>query len=136
MGTSPYRVADTFSFVDKIKSFKIDKHHLMMTLDITNLYPSIPLESVLPDLIDDLSKHCKISKKNLDMLLKKCTNGFSFEFCGKYFSQIDGVAMGTPIAPNISEFFLEKIDNLLSKIGGIDFYCRFVDDCFLIIEKI
>ncbi len=85
MGTSPYRVADTFSFVDKIKSFKIDKHHLMMTLDITNLYPSIPLESVLPDLIDDLSKHCKISKKNLDMLLKMCTRVSRLNFVENIF---------------------------------------------------
>ncbi len=90
---------------------------------------------ILPELVDEMVKYCSISKENLKKLLELCTKDFCFGFNEEFYKQIDGVAMGTPIAPFVSEYFLRKYDGKLGKLKGISMFRRYVDDCFLVVKK-
>ena len=108
----------------------------MYTLDITNLYPSLPVKLIIGELAKDMAKICKISEENLISLLSLCTTDSIFKFGDVKYKQTDGVTMGTPLAPLISEYFLRKLEKKFSTgHKEIKFYCRYVDDCFIIADN-
>ena len=134
LGKSSSRVSDTFDFLKRIRELHLVEGDRMVVYDIENMYPSIPLKEVLPELSSELKNYVPISEKTLTKFLDFCTNDFSFEFNGNFYKQVNGVAMGTPIAPAISEYFLEKIDRLIVSDKRIKFYVRYVDDCFMVVS--
>ena len=73
----------------------------------------------------------KLSKANLTKLFTIATAQTHFLFNGKVYDQIDGVTMGSPIAPVLANLFLGHYEHLwLNKYKGllIHFYRRYVDD--------
>ena len=73
--------------------------------------------------------------KNLTLLVLRKS---IFSFGNKYFHQISGTAMGTPMAPNYSNLFMDKFENdLLNdyfKAHGKKpiKWLRYIDDIFFI----
>ena len=62
-----------------------------------------------------------------------------FVFNGKYYDQIDGIAMGSPLGPtfaniSISDTERKHMDNL-HKLG-VNTWLRFVDDTFVTVGNI
>jgi hypothetical protein len=60
-----------------------------------------------------------------------------FQYGGLYFDQIDGVAMGSPLAPTLASVFVSHFENKFHeqlKELGVDFWARYVDDIFAIIK--
>ena len=58
-----------------------------------------------------------------------------FLFNGKVYDQIDGVAMGSPLAPVLANLFMRHFEeNVFKNFGGKLplFYGRYVDDSFVI----
>ncbi len=127
-------VKDVFDFVSKLRGIKISNDEIMLTLDIENLYPPIPIEEVTRIIVEKLSVHSKISSKTLERFLKFCTTEYCFKFRDRFFKQVKGVSMGTPIAPVISEVFLFEIDRVIAGYPSVKCYFRYVDDCFVIVK--
>ena len=69
-------------------------------------------------------------------LFEFCTKNITFKFGDLFYKQMNGVAMGSPLAPALAEVFLTKIENAFinnpSNPLKILFYYRFVDDNFVI----
>ena len=70
-----------------------------------------------------------ITKSDLIELLRIATKNQLFQFEGKLYKQVDGVAMGSPLGPLMANAFMCEIE----KQQGIEnklpiFYKRFVDD--------
>ena len=130
-----YVVKDVYQFVDRLKTIKISGEEMMVTFDIESLYPSIPLKEVCDKIVECLAKKSQISRESLVKLLGFCTNEYCFKFGDRYFKQVNGVSMGTPIAPVVSEVFLEEIDRKISQIQSVNCYFRYVDDCFAIVKR-
>ena len=87
-------------FLKGLRKLKICKESVMFSLDIDNMFLSIPLEPVI-------SKACEIllsipgnkfSKKSLELLFEMCTSGVTFKFNNKFYKQHKGLAMGSPLA--------------------------------------
>ena len=54
-----------------------------------------------------------------------------FQFDGKLYEQIDGVAMGSPLGPLMANAFLCSIEEKLEQDNKLpEFYRRYVDDTF------
>jgi len=64
------------------------------------------------------------------MLNWSCKNTV-LQFNGKYYTQLDGAAMGSPIAPLMADVFMNWLVDNVSKIGcSRHILCRYVDDIF------
>ena len=82
----------------------------MTSFDVTSLYTNIPLHETIDIIINLVFEsnnifHCytkDLFKKLLELtLLDSC-----FIFNEKLYSQIDGLAMGSPVAPVFANIFL------------------------------
>ena len=80
-----------------------------------------------------------LTKKEMKELLLLCTKNLNFTFSGQIFIQVDGVAMGSPLAPLLADIFMIELErSLIPNLGKIKFWRRYVDDtiCFVKIGSI
>ena len=66
---------------------------------MTSLFKNIPLTLTIK-LVDDLIERCQ---SDLNISEKDLTH---FLFKGKFYDQINGVAMGSPLAPVLANLFM------------------------------
>ena len=68
------------------------------------------------------------------MLLEFCLTNTYFFFQGKYYEQVQGAAMGSPISPLIANLLMEEFEvKVLSTCPyPPSLWLRFVDDTFVI----
>ena len=88
----------------------------MASLDAESLFTNIPLEETLKNCVNHLFPNNfysgKLSRKDLNDLLKLGTTESLFIFDNKLYKQITGVVMGSPLGPTLANAFLchyEKI---------------------------
>ena len=135
--TTKSYIRDTQDFITKIKELgPIPQGAILVTLDVSSLYTNIPNKEGITAVADQLRKHqtkTGISSYILD-LLKLVLHNMYFEFNGDYFLQIGGTAMGTALAPNYANIFIDKFET-----KSLDNYPlkpliwkRFIDDIFMV----
>ena len=81
----------------------------MVSYDVTSLFTNIHLEETI-HLTIELSFEAKpdlnISRKDLQKLFQFATSQTNFLFNGNICDQVDGVAMGSPLAPILANIFM------------------------------
>ena len=82
-----------------------------------------------------MGRYCKIFPKRLMKLVRLCTTEFAVSFQKNFYRQVKGVSMGTPIAPCVSEYFLQEIDEKIVHLSKVRLYRRYVDDCFIVVKR-
>ena len=85
------------------------------------------------DLIKTSQPDLNISEKDLTSLFNFATCETHFLFKSKIYDQIDGVAMGSPLAPVLANLFIDHYEKeWLSNYDGVSpsYYTRYVDDIF------
>ncbi|CAF3447999.1 unnamed protein product [Rotaria sp. Silwood1] len=97
-------VRDSFSFVDELLALpKCMSQYKMVSFDIASLYTNVPLtetiDIILKHLYDGHAKPPTISREDMKELLDLATEKSHFLFNGQLYDQIDGVSMGSPLAP-------------------------------------
>ena len=77
-----------------------------------------------------------IGNKTQTRILSETCLKSEFEFEGQIYGQKNGISMGSPLSPIISEIFLSNVEKQLTdqklKSIGIEKYYRYVDDTLLI----
>ena len=102
-----YSYKDTFSFVSQIKNVNISKKFLV-SYDVTGLFTNIPLRETIDIAINLIFNH----NPNLNITRKELKKTFAFPyiilfiFNSKFYNQIDGVVMGSPLAPALANIFM------------------------------
>ena len=106
--SNEFSVHDSFLFADEVFSFCPD--HLTVSLDVESLFNNIPFDEVIDICNDDL--FCDTNTiHNLDcndmreILILVAYESF-FIFDQVMYRQIDGVAMGSHLSPNLTNTFL------------------------------
>ena len=97
---SYYANKDTFSFVSQIKNANLSKKFLI-SYDVSSLFINLPLQETIDIAINLISNHIpnlNITRKELKKILFFTTSQTCFIFNRKFSNQIDGVAMGSPLA--------------------------------------
>ena len=96
-----YSCKDTFSFVSQIKNASLSsKFHV--SFDVASLFTNIPLQETIDIAINLIFYHnpnLNITKKELKKVFLFAISQIHFLFNGKFYNQIDGVAIGSPLAP-------------------------------------
>lgn len=135
-----YNVRDTFSFVHEINQLSTSGK-FMVSFDVESLFTSIPLDECIDIAIRYIyqgNPGLKINAADLRRLFAFATAETGFLFAGVFYDQIDGVAMGSPLAPVLANLFMghhEKtwLDNY--SLSEVVFYRRYVDDTFCLFNN-
>jgi hypothetical protein len=115
----------------------------MGSLDVDSLFTNIPLTETI-EICCELVFKGRMIVNGLDVaefrkLLTMATRESLILFNGKYYQQIDGVAMGSPLGPTLANIFLgyketEWLDNCPLEFKPL-YYRRYVDDIFLLFDS-
>lgn len=141
-------IKDSFSFVEELKSLKdcisstqYQSKCKMVSFDISSLYTNIPLnetiEIILKHLYDNDNQVSTMKRKDMKKLLEFATKYSHFLFNGQIYDQVDGVSMGSPLAPLLAEIFLQDFEKKFLpsfKQMGVLYWKRYVDDTFVLLD--
>ena len=103
-----YSCKDTFSFVSQIKNANLSGKFLV-SYNVTSLFTNTPLQETIDIAINIIFNHnpnLSITKKELKKLFVFATSQTYFLFKGKFYNQINGIAMGFPLAPVLAYVFM------------------------------
>ena len=137
-----FTVKDSFSFAKDIKQFEICNKN-MASFDVTSLFTNIPLDETIKICLDLLYSNNDIihgfNRQQMHKLLDFAVKDCYFIFNEKFFKQIDGVAMGSPLGPTLANIFLCHHEQIWINNCPNDFkpiyYRRYVDDTFTIFHS-
>ena len=100
-------------------------------------FTNVPLDETIHILVVKAFKNNWFNvtnKLNISMsdrveLLQVATKSQLFQFTGRLYEQVDGVAMGSPLGPLVANAFLCSIEEQLERENKLPtFYRRYVDD--------
>ena len=137
----PYTVDNTFSFNKEV--LKQNPEFVMGSLDVDALFTSLPLDETINICVQELYKNTeivtKLEKKDMNNLLNLACKDTLFLFDDVYYTQIDGVAMGSPLGPTLANAFMCYHENIWLDQCPMEFkpkfYKRYVDDIFVLFDN-
>ena len=145
----PCHLKDGDSFVNFIKSWTMDGEYLIATLDVENLYGSIPYEddngeaglfSIVLRFYEEFRDASDFFREMpasdfLDLLRLSLTSD-TILCQNSFYSQSTGLSMGNPVAPQLAIIFMDFVEQkLLDRLSSQDSYIhwkRYIDDVFLV----
>ena len=79
-----------------------------------------------------------IGVDDIILLLEFCLKNTYFSFQGQFFEQVEGAAMGSPVSPIVANLYMGYLEQkaLSTPPHPLRFWCRFVDDTFVIHKEI
>lgn len=108
---APSYIKNSFHLVDKLNGFNFDSDCVLISLDVISLFTNVPTDSV----VDSIAKRWNyISKKTnipLDEFLiavRLILNSTVFTFNNKFYKQIFGSPMGSPLSPVIADIVMPR----------------------------
>ena len=116
----------------------------MVSYDVTSLFTQIPLKETINIILNKIfingNKFHGLTKSEFKTLLELATNNSFFLFNEKYYKQIDGVAMGSPLGPTLANIFMCHYEKewleQCSSLHKPYFYRRYVDDTFVLFDDV
>ena len=138
-------IRDTTDFIIKTKSFKInkkDKPVFLVSMDVVSLYPNIDHTEKISACEYFMNKRNNQSfpTRIIIQLISLILQSNTMEFRGRYFHQISGTAMDTPMAVNFANLFMSQFKELLLSLYNEQFFklpslwLRYIDDVFFVWE--
>ena len=135
-----YSCEDTFSFVSQIKNANLSEKFLV-SYDITCPFTSIPLHETINIAINLIFNHnpnLSNTRKELKKNFLFATSTTHFMFNSKFYNQIDGVTMGSPLAPVLANIFMGFHESKWLNENNLNkpkFYLRYVDDILVAFDN-
>ena len=90
----------------------------MISFDVESLFTNIPLDECIDLALNYISEgnpDIRLSKPELRSLFTTAAAQTHFQFNGSFYDQIDGIAMGFPLAPVLANLFMEHLEKLWLK---------------------
>ena len=154
-----YSVASSSVFLKELTDFRPTPSDICVSFDIKSLFTNVPLKEVIDDIKRTLyptaalpsvfvdrrteeeqkkKKYKKLTGTVFKHMLEACSESI-FLYGNNVYRQTDGVAMGSPLAPILAEWFVSKVErNIFKKEISFKplFYKRYVDDIFAVFKSI
>ena len=120
-----------------IKHKKVPEGFQMVSFDVKLLFTNVPLETTIDIILRRIYTNHELTtltKREMKELLLLCTKNVHFTFNGQIYIQIDGVAMGSPQAPLLTDIFMIELErSLIPSLQKIIFWKSHFDNtiCFV-----
>jgi hypothetical protein len=135
-----FSVKNSYSLYDDLRKLDIPVNSFLTSFDVTSLFTNIPLEEtvdiVCNKIFDGHDSFMSMTKCEFKSLLTLAARESFFLFNNTPYLQLDGLSMGSPLAPTLANIFMSHHEQLwLNKCPDHFkpfYYRRYVDDTFLI----
>lgn len=135
-------VSSTQEFASLLQaSGEIQEDEVMVSFDVTALFPSVPVKEAISLLEDWLLKQSEDSNwknkvRSYLKLTRLCMEENYFVFRGNFYKQTKGAPMGNPLSPFLCELFMANLENILKDRNLLPKrWYRYVDDIFSIVKR-
>ena len=140
VGQSPHHLKNTQHFIQQLQGKRLEPGYIITSYDVKALFTSVPVQPSIQIVQQRLQQDNTLPQKTsmsiaqITSLLEFCLTHTYFLFQGKYYEQVQGAAMGSPISPIIANIFMEEFEvkALNSFPHPPSLWLRFVDDTFVI----
>ena len=138
----PSYLKNSYELVNKLQQFNNSNHELdiqntlLISADISALYTNMDLDRSIRCVEDAFTQNPEVGRPDghIIKLLEICLKYNDFEFCGNYYKQVKGTAMGKRFAPALANIYLIEFDR--KAMTGFQvkpvMYFRYIDDIFLV----
>ena len=116
VGKSPHHVQNTQDFIQQIKGIHLNPGQCIMSYDVKTFFTSVPTKpatNIIKKLLEQ-DQECQhrtpMTAKNIICFLEFCLNSTYFMFQGKYYGQLAGAAIGSPISPIVVNLYIENFE--------------------------
>ena len=140
VGQSPHHLKNTQHFIQQLQDKKLQPGEVITSFDVKALFTSVPVQPSIQIVKNRLQQDTTLPQRTamsisqITSLLEFCLTHTYFLFQGKYYEQVQGAAVGSPISPLIANIFMEEFEvkALQSFPNPPSMWLRFVDDTFVI----
>ena len=142
-GKSPHHINSTQDFVEQVKHITLAPGECLSSYDVSALFTSVPVDPALNIIRDLLDKdhtpkeRTVLAVNDIILLLEFCHKNMYFSFQDQFYEQVEGAAMGSLVSPFIANLYMDYLGKkALSTPPTPRFWCRFVDDTFVIHKEV
>ena len=143
VGKPTHQINSTQDLVEQVKHITLLPGECLSSYDVSALFTSVPIDPVLNIIRDLLEKDHTLKERivmvvnDIILLLKFCLKNTYFSFQDQSFEQVEGVVMGSPVSPIVANLYMECLKQKPPSTAPTPmFWCRFVDDTFVIHKEV
>ena len=136
-----FSVSKNTQIINDLAQYNFSPSSRLVSFDIESLYTNVPLQETIAIAADKVYSNNDtptppFSKEVFIKLLTLANTGI-FSFNDTLYKQIDGLAMGNPLAPSLANLFLGELENkyLGRSMKAATFYRRYMDDTLVVFES-
>ena len=109
-------IQSTRDFVKRVKGVTLLPGGCFCSYDVSALFTLVPIDPalhIIKDLLekdDTLWDRSILSVQNIIELLGFCLHNTYFSFQNKFYEQVEGTAMGSPVSPIVENLYMEHFE--------------------------
>ncbi len=92
----------------KLSTLPVPKDVMLVSMDVTSLFPSIPQKECLQIVFEEIQHHLDLLTFDPNLIIQLLNNNY-FEFGNFHFHQATGIAMGAAVSPTIANIFMSVL---------------------------
>ena len=137
LNKNQHKVKSSRSFVLQAQTWKIERDEMQVSYDVTNLYPSIPIDKAIDVILqqlsedyEDLKTRTKLTLVDIQQLIELCVSECYFLWDNVIWNLLNSGPIGLSIMVVLSESYLQNLEKNTIELALIapKTFRRYVDD--------
>ena len=120
--SNEYTIKDSFDAVTRIKNIPqelFDQGYIFVSFDVVSLFTNVPLQKTIDVILKKVYVekviNTTVKKNSMRKLIKDSCKKIAFVFDNEIYEQIDGVSMGSALAPVLANIIMTELENTMIK---------------------